>query len=113
MIINALKSKQIQTKKTIYTFNCEKNVKKMGGGGRQLGAKVQGDHMFTRIRRFVCQRAAAEKPAAFTTVSSACEQSRAPAAQQEKWIRHLGSRFRSKSRKQNQCLKWVDALHSG
>lgn len=32
MIINALKSKQIQTKKTIYTFNCEKNVKKMGGG---------------------------------------------------------------------------------
>lgn len=25
-------------------------------GGRQLGAKVQGDHMFTRSRRFVCQR---------------------------------------------------------
>lgn len=39
--------------------------------------------MFTQIQRFVCQRVAAEKPAAFTSVSSACEQSRATAAQQE------------------------------
>lgn len=49
-------------------------------GARQQGVKVQGDHMLLLIRMgdfffFFCQWATAKEPAAFTSVSSAPEQS--------------------------------------